>query len=351
MNKSSTKKGIPSSVIKLTVFAVVCALVIGICSAVARSGGYSFVKTIYQGNGIYNAFFNGNIDADLDIPIAETDAINEIPEYVEELFGDVQYSPIACLMTTEGQVVMDKDADRQFFPASITKIMSAIITLEKIGNLEKTYLTVDQDTINYCSYQGAAVCGYKAGESVSAKDLLYGSLIASGADATITLAKHIGGSEEGFAELMNAKAEEYGLKNTHFTNSTGLHNAKHYSSAHDLAIILNHALEIEQLREIMQLRTYQTFDCSEHKTGDGLWYVSTVYKAFRNAGIDMGHIKGGKTGFTDDALLCLATFAEFEIEGENKTFILVTLGAGEGDNDTPYHVYDADAVFNKKSEK
>ena len=329
--------------IKLIVFIVIIGLVILVCALMARNGEFSFVKTIYQGNGIYNAFYSSLDTSDINIPEAETDAETTLPEHVYDMFGEVEYSQIALLLAEDGTIIFDKDGDRSFFPASITKIMTAIVAVENIPDLS-VMITMDEDIYTYCAEEYAATSGFVAGESVCALDLLYGTLLTSGADSAIALARHVAGTEEAFAEMMNAKAEEYGLTGTHFANCTGLHNVKHYSTAYDLAIILQNALKNDLLREIMSTYSY----CSEatNKHPSGLWLVSTVGKAFRNAGIDMGCILGGKTGFTDEALLCLASFADIDVDGETITFILVTLGAGDGGNDIPYHIYDADLVFN-----
>ena len=143
---------------------------------------------------------------------------------------------------------------------------------------------------------------------------------------------------------MNAKAAELGCKNTNFANATGLHNPNHYSTAHDIAKMMSYALNISLLREIMSKDSYTTSPTNINP--NGLHFTSTVTSAFKREGLDMGIIQGGKTGFTYEALLCLASFADLEVEGENKTFILVTLGAGDTSNTVRYNAIDANAVFN-----
>jgi D-alanyl-D-alanine carboxypeptidase (penicillin-binding protein 5/6) len=350
MNKSKNKQikkksSQSSSFAQLAIFVLLVVAVVLIAHLLTSNEPFSFVKTIYQGNGIYNAFFNNADVGDYDIPPAVTEAETQVPKFLySDVFGKIEHSPIAVMISaTDGSVVLDKDKDRMFFPASITKVMTAIVVYENIPDLS-TMVSFDHDIFVYCTEQNAAISGFLTGEKASALELLYGTLITSGADCAIALAKHIAGSEEAFAVLMNEKCAEFGLENTNFVNCTGLHNAKHYSTAHDLAIIMQKALEIDLLREIMTTRNYRTKTATMHP--EGLAMVSTVTKAFNKARLSQGKVLGGKTGFTDDALLCLASFADVKIEDTVETFILVTLGAGEGGYDTPYHIYDANLVFN-----
>lgn len=329
--------------LKLSLFIVLAALIVAACVVLANNDVFSYVKTIYDGNGIYNAFYSDLDTSDLDIPQAVTQAETTIPEHVYDMFGEVEYSQIAILMAEDGSIIFSKDGDRSFFPASITKVMTAIVAVENIPDLS-VMITMDEDIYTYCASEYAATSGFVAGETVNALDLLYGTLLTSGADSAIALARYVAGSEEAFAEMMNAKLDEYGLTGTHFANCTGLHNVRHYCTAHDLAIILQHALDIPLIREIMS--TYSHLSEGTNKHPQGIWLVSTVGRAFNSASVDMGCIIGGKTGFTDEALLCLASFADIEVDGEIITFVLVTLGAGDGGNDVPYHVYDANLVFN-----
>lgn len=342
--KKSASGPAKNGLLQLLVFVVLIGLTAIICRLLTMNDSFSFVKTIYQGNGIYNAFFNDLETDDLDVPAAVTEAETQLPPFeYDSVFGKPEYSPIAVLMSMDGTVVLDIDKDRVFFPASITKVMTAIVAYENIPDLS-VMITLDQSIFDICDEENAATAGYLAGEQASALDLLYGTLLTSGADAAIALADYVAGSEEEFAVLMNQKAAEYGLTNTNFVNCTGLHNTKHYSTAYELAIIMSHALEIDLLREIMSSYSYRSTTATLHETG--LVLVSTVGKAFTKAGLEMGNVLGGKTGFTDDALLCLASFADMVIDGQTETFILVTLGAGDGSYDTPYHVYDANLVFN-----
>ena len=346
MNKTKSKKKIKSfgAIGKLTTFAILLLVVILICSYFTSGGSFSYVKTVFNGNGEYNYFWNTISGDEFDYPTAITEAETiPLPFEYSERFGEVEYSQIALLVDEDGLVYLDKDADRTYFPASLTKIMSAIIVYENIPDLS-VGVTLDEDIFTYCSEENAAIAGYSPGETVSALDLLYGMLLPSGAECALGLAQYIAGSEEGFAVLMNEKAAELGLKDTNFVTCTGLHNVKHYTTANDLMVIFKYALDIPLLREIMSTYSYCSVDASYHT--NGIWLVSSLGRTFNKANMDMGIIEGGKTGYTDNALLCLASFAYLEVNGENKLFMLITLGAGDGTATVPYHIYDADSVFN-----
>ena len=137
-------------------------------------------------------------------------------------------SSYAVLMQAgSGRVVGDINGETPMYPASMTKIMTTIVAIENLSDLNQE-ITVTNDMIANLYAQDATQAGFQPGETVQAIDLLYGVMLPSGADCCIALADTIAGSEEGFVELMNQKAEKLGLENTHFCNTTGLHADDHY---------------------------------------------------------------------------------------------------------------------------
>ena len=133
--------------------------------------------------------------------------------------------------------MMDKAASEQAYPASITKVMTAILAIENLPDLEEQ-LTIPEEMFAELTEQGASVAGFDPYEQVSVRSLLYGVLLPSGADACITLADHIAGSEDGFVQMMNDKASELGMEHTHFVNCTGLHDPQHYTTCEDIAALI-----------------------------------------------------------------------------------------------------------------
>ncbi len=252
-----------------------------------------------------------------------------------DMDGEELYSPHAILMElNSGEILYSRKEDEKIYPASLTKMMTAILTIEQIDSLEER-LTVPESIFPQLYAEDASMAGFDPGEEVSCRDLLYGMLLPSGAECCLTAAEWIAGSEEGFAEMMNRKAAEIGMEHTHFTNSTGLHQAEHYSTAEDLAALLRYALQNPEFREIFTSRTHVTSPTNRHPDGLTLW--STMYESMDEVEIANGKILGGKTGYTPEAGLCLASLAN--IGGTE--YILVTAGA-RGSHDTEqYHILDA----------
>ncbi len=230
---------------------------------------------------------------------------------------DAQYGILIDTETNE--VVAYRNYNTKMYPASLTKIMTLIVAVENIEDLSDT-VTITSEMVDPMIEQEASRAGFVAGETPTLEQVLYGVILPSGADASIAAATYVAGSEEAFVEMMNQKAEEMGLKNTHFTNCVGLHNAQHYSTAEDIAVILNYALQNDVCREI--LSTYQYEISPTEYNPEGLLLTSTVFSRMEGTEMPGVVIEGGKTGYTDEAGQCLATFAE----ANGKTYILVFAG-------------------------
>ena len=251
-------------------------------------------------------------------------------------------SPYAALIQARnGRTVGEISGEEKMYPASLTKMMTCLVAIEEIGNLNKE-ITLTQEMFAGLYEQNATQAGFQPGETVRAIDLLYGVILPSGAECCIALADTIAGSEQGFVELMNKKADKLGMDDTHFMNSTGLHDPEHYSTARDMAVLLEKGLKNEAFREIIESPWHSTPGTNIHS--DGITYYSTMFKNLSDASVTGGKIMGGKTGYTGEAGHCLASFAE--IEGVE--YILVTAGAAEG---AAPHTTDAVTVYNRLGEK
>lgn len=233
----------------------------------------------------------------------------------------LRVSPDGCT------VLAARDADEQIYPASMTKIMTLVTYLELCGDTaEEDVLIMDKDVIAAQEAQMAYTAGFKAGEACSVIDLLYAMMLPSGADAAVMLATHAAGSEAAFAEQMNRIAADMGLEHTHFVNCTGLHEDDHLSSVSDMAQILLYALEHPLAKQIMSTYRHTTAASPQHEKGIEL--VSTTLS--RMVGNELEslskplHIIGGKTGYTNPAGQCLATWAE---NAEGEEFVSVIAGS------------------------
>lgn len=216
--------------------------------------------------------------------------------------------------------------------ASMTKIMTAYVAFNNINDLDAKVKLTSKD-FKGLREANASTAGFRAGEVVTYRDLLYGLLLPSGADAALALSNNIAGSEQAFVNLMNEQVKEMGLKDTHFVNTTGLDVKGHYSSAYDVYLILRNALENEQFKEIFTTKKYTT-------SNSRLTFRSTLYSASIKYDLDTNFILGSKSGYTYDAGLCLASISEHDGE----IYILVTVGANYKDK-KPYHITDSVAIY------
>lgn len=236
-------------------------------------------------------------------------------------------------------ILMQKNSEEKIYPASLTKMMTAIVAIENLTNLQKE-IQLTHYTFNGLYSTNASMAGFQPGEKVRAIDLLYRVMLPSGAEACIGLADQIAGSEQDFVTMMNQKATDLGMDNTHFENATGLHNENHYTTVKDLAILLNYALQNETFREIFTASRHSTQPTNKYP--EGITFNNTMFEKLNNQNIIGGEILGGKTGYTDEAGLCLASFAKVG----HQEYILITAGA-KGDNySEQYNITDALAVYN-----
>ena len=219
-------------------------------------------------------------------------------------------------------VKAQKNPDSTIFPASMTKIMTLIVAYENCKNFDETF-TMTAEITDPLFLAGASVAGFSVGEEVTVRDLLYGAILPSGGDATDALAIHIAGSIEKFVDMMNRKVLQMGLSNTHFANPSGLHDDDHYSTPHEIALILQYALKIEECKKILCTYQYTTESTPQHP--EGLLLTSTMFS--RMAGNESGTatVLGGKTGYTNEGLHCLASLAKINSSG--KEYVLVTAHA------------------------
>jgi len=249
-------------------------------------------------------------------------------------------SPHAILIRLKDHtILMQKNSEEKIYPASLTKMMTAIVAIEKLPNL-KQGIKLTNATFQGLYEADASMAGFQPGEQVKAIDLLYGVLLPSGAECCIGLADQIAGSEQNFVKIMNQKAADLGMDNTRFENATGLHNVNHYTTVKDLAILLSYALQNDTFREIFTSSRHSTQPTNKHP--GGITFYSTLFEDLNNQNIINGEILGGKTGYTDEAGLCLASLAKVG----KQEYILISAGAKGDHHSEQYNITDALAVYN-----
>lgn len=240
------------------------------------------------------------------------------------------YSKSMILMDNEnGHVIADLNSDLRRQPAALTKLMTVLVAVDSGISFDKEVL-IDKETYETLRNQNSAMAGFRPGENVTIRDLLYGTMLRSGSETASTLAIAVGGSIEGFVDMMNKKAKEMHLMNTRFANPTGIDAKDNYTSADDMAILLHVALENEDFREIFCAPTY--------KATNGLFMESQpIYSEIHLGLMPAGcEITGGKTGYTEEAGQCWAT----TVEMGSHVYIVVTMGAPYGQKDPPASLVD-----------
>lgn len=216
-------------------------------------------------------------------------------------------SPSVLLVDANtGKILYSKNAFKRMYPASTTKLMTAILTLENC-NLDDI-VTVSHNAI-FSIPVGYSHASLQEGEKLTVDQLLHVLLIPSANDAAVALAEHIAGSVENFAEMMNNKAKELGCLDTHFVNPNGIHNENHYSTAYDLSLIGRYAMKFNDIMEIAKISQYSLPKTNKYSKTDRIFNAT-------NALIDeyetyyYEYATGLKTGYTDKAGSCIVSTAE-----------------------------------------
>lgn len=258
----------------------------------------------------------------------------------DELNIDVNSRFAILVEQDSGRVLYTKQAKKRIHPASLTKIMTVYLALQSITD-ENKMVQVPADIFPKLEVENASIAGFQPNENVRIKDLLYGALLPSGADACITLAQTIDGSEDAFVKRMNDIAKQLGMHDTHFTNCTGLDDDQHYSSVYDLQLLLREALKNDAFAEIFHTKSYVVE--GDHVNPTGFTMYGTMWQTMEVHNLYSDFLLGGKTGYTPDAGLCLAS--QGSVNGTQ--YLLITAGA-DGDAETePYHILDAIKVYEK----
>ena len=249
-----------------------------------------------------------------------------LPQHTYAGFQGVSARNAVLIEQQTGRILYSKQANAPEKIASITKIMTALLAIES-GKMKET-VSVSNTAVRT---EGSSIY-LTAGQKVKLEDLVYGLMLRSGNDAAQAIAEHVGGSTDGFVYLMNEKAREIGMKNTHFSNPSGLDgDGNHYSSAYDMALLTRYAMQNKTFQKIFGTETYQS------EAWDYPWHnkhklLTSMYK----------YATGGKTGFTKKAGRTLVTTAS----KDGLDLIVVTLNASGDWND---HMYLFNEGFNKYS--
>ena len=224
-------------------------------------------------------------------------------------YVDSQYAIL--VNATTGEILAERRAFERMVPASMTKVMTLLVAVEAMEDPEqslKDTVTITQEICDEAYLSGSSFVGYGVGDTATVEDLLYGTILPSGADAAMALAEYTAGSQEAFAERMNEKAKELGIsETTHFTNCVGLYDEDHYSTAYDMAVIMRAAVDNELCRKILSTHTWTTAAFKDNPDGSTIsnWFLRRIED--HSTG---GTVLCGKTGFVNESGNCAVSYEE-----------------------------------------
>lgn len=254
--------------------------------------------------------------------VKEKEPINLFAEFTDDtaaIGSDIESGNVIVINCDENKVVAARDATAKCYPASTTKIMTLLTAVDYITDYNDTF-TFSYEITDPFFLQNATMAGFADSEAVNMTDMLYGTILPSGADACAGLAIKISGSEEEFVKLMNKKADELGLTNTHFMNASGLFDQNHYTTPEDMAVIIREAMKNDLCRKILSTYQYTTASTPQHP--DGIQLTSTLFSYMYGTEPEGADILGGKTGFVSESGYCIASFGASESGTE---YVCVTL--------------------------
>ncbi len=247
-----------------------------------------------------------------------------VTEDTVQLGGEI-VSENAVLIDLETDSIVAKKAEKErISPASMTKVLTVLVAAEHVTNLDDTF-TITIDITDYSYVNDCSNVGFARDETVTVRDLFYGTILPSGADAAVGLATYVAGSHEEFVKLMNEKLDELGLSDTaHFTNCVGIYDEDHYCTVYDMAVIMKAAMDNELCREVMSAHTYTTSATIEHPEGITIsnWFLRRIED--KDSG---GEVLCGKTGYVVQSGNCAASYG---ISQSGKGYVCVTAHATSG---------------------
>ncbi|NDO50601.1 D-alanyl-D-alanine carboxypeptidase [Lachnospiraceae bacterium MD335] len=232
--------------------------------------------------------------------------------------GDCVSENVVFIDVESGRILAQKDAKMRISPASMTKILTILVAAEHITDADAAF-EITTDITDYSFVNHCSNAGFEIGERVTVMDLFYGTILPSGADAAVGLAKYAAGSQEEFVKLMNEKLAELGLSETsHFTNCVGIHEENHYSTVYDMAVILKAAYDNPFCREVLSRRIYTTTPTPEHP--EGLTLSNLFLRRIEDRDTH-GEVLCAKTGYVDQSGNCAASLS---VGNDGRLYICVS---------------------------
>ena len=248
----------------------------------------------------------------------------KVTENTAQLGGNIVSSNAVLIDLSTDTILARKAENERISPASMTKVLTVLVAAEHVTDLDDTF-TITIDITDYSYVNDCSNVGFAKDETVTIRDLFYGTILPSGADAAVGLATYVAGSQEEFVKLMNEKLDELGISDTaHFTNCVGLYDEDHYCTVYDMAVIMKAAIDNDLCREVMSAHTYTTSVTPEHPEGITIsnWFLRRIED--KDSG---GEVLCGKTGYVVQSGNCATSYG---ISETGKGYICVTANATSG---------------------
>lgn len=241
--------------------------------------------------------------------------------------SDITATSSLIINTSDDEVLYANNVYQRMYPASLTKLITALVVLKQ-GDLNDI-VTISYNA-SHITESGATLCGFKEGDKVKLDALLNSLLVYSGNDAGIAIAEHIGGSEAGFAKLMNETAKSVGAVHSNFINAHGLHDDNHYTTAYDLYLIFNELLMYDKFVSIISQASYTIQYTDKDNNSKEVQFLNTnrYLKGLETAPEGITVI-GGKTGTTSKAGSCLILHSK---DSNNKSYVSLIMQASDGNS-------------------
>lgn len=235
--------------------------------------------------------------------------------------GDAVSENLIFIDVEQRRILAQQGAKMRISPASMTKILTVLVAAEHIKDIDDSF-EITIDITDYSYVHGCMNAGFEVGERVTVEDLFYGTVLPSGADAAVGLAKYVAGSQEEFVKLMNEKLDELGLSETsHFTNCVGVYDDNHYSTVYDMAVIMKAAYDNKFCRKVLSEHMYTTSSTPQHP--DGIVLSNLFLRRIEDRDTH-GEVLCAKTGYVDQSGSCAASLS---VGNDGKLYICVSAHA------------------------
>lgn len=291
-------------------------LVLGVGICLFGCGRNKDIVAEYEMTNYNISLYEGNLFSE-DLCVSTDDISIDGFEEDSSLYASALFD------VSDEKVVFADNIHERVYPASTTKILTALVTIENCSMDEIVTISNAAAAASFAADE--QVCGLQEGDQITVEALLNGLLLHSGNDNAVAIAEYVGGDIEGFARLMNAKAKELMATNTHFVTPNGLHDDDHYTTAYDLYLIFNECIKHEEFVNIISASSYTADIIGADGSVRQLIWEPTSYYARGAAELPEGAtVIGGKTGYTGEAGNCLVLLDE---DSDGKQYISIVMGA------------------------